>query len=164
MNADDFRYLYEYHFTENRSLWDNAVTQLSYDQFTQDVEYSHRSVQAQILHLIRVDDGWFSDLRGVPLPEPLDPAAIPDFESIRSYWDSVEQRMRGYLASLQDEMLATRPLSGEDENLLLWQVLLHVVNHGTDHRAQILRLINDLGVETISQDFVFFVYDHPYPD
>ena len=56
---------------------------------------------------------------------------------------------------------------GEDDDRLrrvrlrLWQVLLHVVNHGTDHRAQALRLLNDLGVETKSQDYVFHVYDHP---
>ena len=27
----------------------------------------------------------------------------------------------------------------------------HVVNHGTDHRAQLLRLLNELGVKTTSQ-------------
>jgi uncharacterized damage-inducible protein DinB len=41
----------------------------------------------------------------------------------------------------------------------VWQVLLHVVNHGTDHRAQILRLLNDMGVETAYQDFIFHVYE-----
>jgi uncharacterized damage-inducible protein DinB len=52
-------------------------------------------------------------------------------------------------------------LAGEDKDLILWQVLLHVVNHGTDHRAQLLRLLNDLGVETTSQDYVFYMYDNP---
>ena len=66
--------------------------------------------------------------------------------------------MRAYLAGLRDEMLFEKPLSGEDENLILWQVLLHVVNHGTDHRAQILRVLNDLDVETDAQDYVFYLY------
>jgi uncharacterized damage-inducible protein DinB len=35
-----------------------------------------------------------------------------------------------------------------------------VVNHGTDHRAQILRKLNDLGIKTAPQDFIFYVYDH----
>jgi uncharacterized damage-inducible protein DinB len=35
-----------------------------------------------------------------------------------------------------------------------------VVNHGTDHRAQLLRSLNDLGYKTTSQDFIFYVYDH----
>ena len=70
--------------------------------------------------------------------------------------------MRAYLANLRDDMLFTKPFAeGEDENLVLWQVLLHVANHGTDHRAQILRLLNDLGVETKYQDYIFYVYEHP---
>jgi uncharacterized damage-inducible protein DinB len=161
MNAEAFRHFFEYHFTENRHLWDSYITKLSLEHFTRPVEYSHGSVRDQILHLISVDDVWFSDLRGAPLPEPLDPADFPDLATIRAYWDGVEQNMRAYLAALRDEMLATRPLSGEDENLLLWQILLHVVNHGTDHRAQLLRVLHDLGLKTVSQDYIFFTYDHP---
>jgi uncharacterized damage-inducible protein DinB len=39
-------------------------------------------------------------------------------------------------------------------------VLLHVCNHGTDHRAQLLRLLNDLGVKTTAQDYIFYVYEN----
>jgi uncharacterized damage-inducible protein DinB len=60
--------------------------------------------------------------------------------------------MRAYLAALKDEMLDTWPIQEpeEDKDLLAWQVLLHVVNHGTDHRAQLLRSLNDLGLATTS--------------
>ncbi|HBY98528.1 MAG TPA: hypothetical protein DEP84_32055 [Chloroflexi bacterium] len=43
---------------------------------------------------------------------------------------------------------------------MLWQVLLHVANHSTDHRAQLLQLLNDLGAKTPSQDYIFYVYEH----
>ncbi len=161
MNTEAFRHFYAYHFAENRKIWENYVTQLSQEQFTQDVDYSHGSVRDQIFHLISVDAAWFSDLRGTAFPETLDPVKFSDYESIRTYWDQVEQDMIDYLAALDDDMLSTKPLLGEDENLLLWQVLLHVVNHGTDHRAQILRALNDLGVETSYQDYIFFVYGNP---
>jgi uncharacterized damage-inducible protein DinB len=71
--------------------------------------------------------------------------------------------MRDYLAALRDEMLFDQPIEepDEDRGLIVWQVLLHVVNHGTDHRAQLLRLLSDLGVETTSQDYIFYVYDNP---
>ena len=160
MNADAFRHFFDYHFAENRKIWDSYVTQLSHERFTQDVDYSHGSVRNQVVHLISVDDTWFSGLRGVEIPEPLDPTDFDDRESIRAHWDSVEQRMRDYLAELRDDMLFDRPLEGEDQDLILWQVLLHVVNHGTDHRAQLLRLLDDLGVKTTSQDYIFYVYDH----
>ena len=160
MNAHAFRQFYDYHFTENRTLWDRYVTQLSQEQFTRDVDYSHGSVRDQLVHLISVDDTWFSGLRGEVIPEPLNPADFPGRESIRAHWDIVEQTMRDYLAALRDEMLFDTPLDGEDKDLRLWQVLLHVVNHGTDHRAQLLRLLHDLGVKTTSQDYIFYVYDN----
>lgn len=164
MNANAFRHFYDYHFTENRKLWDRYVTQLSDEQFTRDVDYSHGSVRGQIVHLISADDTWFSGLRGVEFPEPLNPADFHDRESICAHWDIVEQNMRGYLAALRDEMLFDKPLDGEDKDLILWQVLLHVANHGTDHRAQLLRILHDLGVKTTYQDYIFYVYGHLMPD
>lgn len=162
MNARAFRHLYDYHFSENRKLWDRYVTQLSNEQFTQPVGYSHGSVRDQIVHLLDVDDVWFCELHGVEPSEPLPPANVDDRHIIRAHWDNVEQRMRDYLAELRDEMLFDQPIEEpeEDKELIVWQVLLHVVNHGTDHRAQLLRLLNDLGVETTSQDYIFYVYDH----
>lgn len=161
MNADAFRHFYDYHFAENCKIWDSYITQLSHEQFTRAVDYSLGSVRDQIVHLMSVDDTWFSGLRGFEIPEPLNPADYDDREIIRAHWDNVEQKMREYLAGLRDDMLSERPFEdGEDKDLILWQVLLHVANHGTDHRAQLLRLLNDLGVKTTSQDYIFYVYDN----
>jgi uncharacterized damage-inducible protein DinB len=160
MNANAFRHFYEYHFTENRKVWDSYIISMSDEQFTQNMGYSHGSVRNQILHLISVDDGWFGGLRDVEIPA-LNPDQFTDRKSIRAHWDDVEQNMRDYLANLRDDMLFKKPFAeGEDKNVILWQVLLHVVNHGTDHRAQILRLLNDLGVKTGHQDYIFYVYDN----
>lgn len=162
MDADAFRHFYDYHFSENRNIWDTYITQLSDEQFTQEASYSRGSVRNQVVHLMSVDDTWFSALRGVEIPDGLDPATFVDRNSIRMHWDAVEQRMRDYLAELRDDMLFEKPFAdGEDKDLILWQVLLHVGNHGTDHRAQLLRPLNDLGLKTVSQDYIFYVYDHP---
>lgn len=160
MNADAFRRYYDYHFAENRKTM-LYIDSLSQEQFTQPVDYSLGSVRNQIVHLINVDAAWFGDLRGSEIPDLLDADHADDPNAIRAYLDSVEQQMRDYLSNLWDEMLFEKPLQGEDKDLVLWQVLLHVVNHGTDHRAQILRALSDLGVKTGPQDYIFYVYDHP---
>ena len=162
MNADAFRHFYNYHFAENRKIWDRYVTPLSVEEFTQDVDYSHGSVRDQIVHLINADEVWFSELRGVEPSEPFPPATVDDRKTIRAHWDRVEQSMRDYLAELRDDMLFDKSIDEpeEDRDLILWQVLLHVVNHGTDHRAQLLRLLNDLGVKTAYQDYIFYVYEN----
>lgn len=163
MNANAFRHFYNYHFAENRNLW-GYITTLSAEQFVQSAPYSHGSVRDQIVHLINVDDIWFSELGGVEPLEPPSPAGVDDREIVRAYGDRVEQRVRAYLAALRDDMLVDTPIKepDEDKDLIVWQVLLHVINHATDHRAQTLRLLNDMGVKTVSQDYIFYVYDHPF--
>ena len=75
MNADAFRHFFDYHFNENRTIWDKYVTPLSDARFTQSVGYSHGSVRNQVLHLMSVDEAWFSGLRGVDIPDAPDPAS-----------------------------------------------------------------------------------------
>jgi uncharacterized damage-inducible protein DinB len=163
MNAAVFRHFYNYHFAQNRKIWDTLVSQISYDQFTQHVGYSHDSIRNQIVHLIEADEVWFSELKDTAPSKPLPPAAADDREMIRAHWDSIEQMMRSYLADLQDDMLFKQPIvePDDDKDLYVWQVLLHVANHGTDHRAQILRFFHDLGVKTEYQDYIFYAYGHP---
>ena len=163
MNTNAFRHFYDYHLTENRAIWDRYIAALSQEQFTQPVSYSRGSVRDQVVHLMDVDEVWFCELQGIVPSEPLPHSTADDRELIRTRWDSIEKNMRAYLAELRDDMLFTKPIKEpeEDKDLIVWQVLLHVVNHGTDHRAQILRLLNDLGLDTVSQDYIFYVYNHP---
>ena len=55
MNADAFRHFYNYHFAENRKIWDEYILPLSQEQFIQKVSYSHGSVRNHIIHLINAD-------------------------------------------------------------------------------------------------------------
>ncbi len=161
MNADAFRHLYNYHFSENRKLWEN-VASLSQEQFTQHMDYSRGSVRDQIAHLMDCDETWFSELAGLEPSSPLAPDDLDDRNILRTRWDAIEKLMRDYLANLQDDMLFSTPIQEpeDDKDLIVWQVLLHVVNHGTDHRAQLLRVLNDMGVKTTSQDYIFYVYEN----
>jgi uncharacterized damage-inducible protein DinB len=162
MNADAFRHLYDYHFSENRRLLDLA-DQLSADDFNRPVHYSHGPLRDQLIHLASVDEAWFSGLGGVQPPEAQDPQRYNDRRLLRAYFERVEQFVRAYLDGLRDEQLFERPFpEGEDHDLYLWQVLVHVVNHATDHRAQALRLLNDLGIQSGPQDYIFYAYEHPF--
>ncbi len=162
MNADAFRQFFGYHCSENRKIWVRYVAPLSYEQFIQEASYSHGSARAQIVHLMDVDEVWFSELQGVLPSEPVDATDFDDRALLRARWDRIEGMMRVYLDGLEDEMLFSKPITEpeEDKGLSVWQVLLHVANHGTDHRAQLLRLLHDLGVKTEGQDYIFYVYEH----
>ncbi|MBX3046129.1 MAG: DinB family protein [Anaerolineales bacterium] len=160
MNVEAFRTLYDYHISENRKIWQRHLAELPEEIWTQPLDYSMGSLRTQIAHLIRVDHIWFLDL-GAPMPAEEIDEQNPgkDRAALRAYWDQVEDAMRTYINSLTEETLASKPLQGEDAELAVWQVLLHVANHGTDHRAQILRALHDAGQKTGPQDLVFYLYD-----
>jgi len=111
MNANAFRQFYDDHFAENRKIWDRYISPLSDEQFMQHADYSRGSVRDQIVHLMSCDTAWFSGLRGVKIPEDLNPADFPRRGFIRSHWDNVKQNMCDYLAILRDDMLFEKPFA-----------------------------------------------------
>src|SRR5690349_22653762 len=94
MNADAFRHFYNYHFHDNRKLWDRYITPLSHEQFTQNVNYSPGSVRDQVVHIISADDTWFSQLRSTADSTSFPPVDMDDRGLIRAHWDGIEQMMR----------------------------------------------------------------------
>jgi uncharacterized damage-inducible protein DinB len=158
MNASSFRHLYDYHFTINRKIWDTCIVPLTDEQFTRPSDYSVGSVRNQVVHMLNIDDRWFSGLRGAEVPGFINPLDYPEREGVRQKWDSVEADMRAYLAELRDDMLFSQPFAGQNDPTELWQILIHVANHGTDHRAQLLALLHQLGVDTRPQDYIYFVW------
>jgi uncharacterized damage-inducible protein DinB len=156
MNAEDFRSLYEFHITRNHEIW-NCVTALSTDQFKQEINYSIGSIRNQCVHLLNVDERWFSGFYGDEVPGWYDAREYKSFEGVREKWDQVENYMRAYLKKLTDEKLQGEFMPG----VKCWQILYHVLNHGTDHRAQILAGLDSLGAPTFAQDYFFYAAGMP---
>ncbi|MFN2190268.1 MAG: DinB family protein, partial [Candidatus Promineifilaceae bacterium] len=144
MKAEDFRKLYDYHFALNRKIWDRCIDGLTKEQFKQKMDYSTGSIRNQTVHILNIDDRWFSGLRGQEIPGFINPVHLPSKERVRAKWDEVEANMKEYLDTLRDEDIH-QPF---EMGMEVWQVLFHVLNHGTDHRAQLLAMLNQLGVET----------------
>ncbi len=166
MNADAFQRLYEYHFAMNRQLW-HHVSELRTRTSTGRATTRRVRCATQVWHLMTVDEGWFTQLRSDAWPDylmPDVPQPLWSRDQIRERWDDVERRQREFLAAVTDAQLFEHPWAeGDDKDLVMWEVLFHVVNHGTDHRAQTQRLLSDLGVTTHAIDYVFFADEHPLP-
>ena len=155
MNADSIRTLYEYHFAANRKLWDTSIVPLSDEQFRQPLDYSIGSIHNQVVHLMDVEEAWFCDLRNITDHTPFTPEDWPTREVIRAQWDKVEANLRAYLDALTDEE-CNRLLEDESGYTLpKWQIMIHVLNHATDHRAQILAMLHTMGAPTFPQDMIF---------
>jgi uncharacterized damage-inducible protein DinB len=156
VNNDCIRTMIAYHHALYDRLWD-SIMHLTDEQFRQTVDYSHGSIRNHMVHVATVDARWLYGLEGRPEARRfhLDPTNYPTRQETRTLWDSTAQDMMEYVASLDDTALEKQPpgMGGP-----VWQVLLHVVNHGTDHRAQVLRILHDFGAPTFDQDLIFHVW------
>lgn len=69
--------------------------------------------------------GRLADERVRPELEPL-----PTIDELRARWEAEWAAVDGWLQTLTDGLVA-----GEHEGVPIWQLLVHVVNPGTQHRA-----------------------------
>ncbi len=146
----------EYNDALNRRLWE-SIMQLSDEQFVTEIDYSHGSIRNQMVHLAGVDGRWLRGLKELPNPRSFRPdaALYPTRQSAYELWDEVAQDLRHYVVTLDEDSLLHTPqgMGGP-----AWQVLLHVANHGTDHRAQVLRALHDFGAPTFDQDLIIYLW------
>jgi len=162
MNADSIRQLYEYTFALNDRVW-ACIDRLSDDQFVQELDYSLGSIRNQVVHWLNVDERWFARLRNAPLPAIIDGQDFPTKATVKTRWDAVRQDLQSYLASLDDATLA-KPIVYDTRRRGqmtsdAWQILIHVMNHATDHRAQILAGLHGLGAPTLEQDLMLYLWE-----
>jgi len=163
VTPEEIRTLHDYNFWTHRRVW-ACIEQLTDEQFTQHSDYSIGSIRNHVVHVMSVDERWFARLQGVEFPERLIPEAFPNRADVRAKWDTIEASMRAYLGRVTEAELSETihydiPHRGGMMHDPRWQILVHVVNHGTDHRAQILSLLHALGAPTTEQDLTFYLWE-----
>ena len=163
MNNTVFESLFAYHYSAYDQIWESAV-ELSLEQYTRESGYSLGSVRNHLVHAINVDDRWLARIQHQTPPQLMDEADYPDQASLRETWKVIAGRVSDYISALGDDELdefvdLDFPLSGGRKRNLRWQLLLHMVNHGTDHRAQILSLLHVHGAPTFEQDYILHVWE-----
>lgn len=160
MDAAMMRTLYEYNYWVRDRVWE-CCDPLTEEQFTRDLGYSWGSIHDLWVHMMSAEWIWFSRFQGTSPTHMLDAADYPTRASIREAWAKIEADAQAYLARLRDEDLGQelvyRHTSGKETHNPLWISLIHVLNHGTDHRAQVLTMVHQFGQPTIEQDLIFFI-------
>ncbi len=158
-SADMFRTLFAYDVAMWRKIWETVVT-LTPEQYNRELPYSHGSIRHQMTHVTRVSTAWLMGLTGEPNGQQykIEPDEYPAAAALRARWEEGAARTLAYVATLTDEQVGeTLPeMMGPT-----WHVLYQLVNHGTDHRAQVLAALQELGAPTFAQDLIFYLWFAP---
>lgn len=151
------RIMIEYHIGMTGRVW-GSIDQISEQQFVADDSYSRGSIRNLMVHLANTDLRWLTGLKNLPdVTRSLKKyEEYPDRPAVRGYWESVAAQLQEYVQSLDDTQLNEH---SADIAAPRWQVLLHVVNHGTDHRSTVLQQLHEFGAPTFDQDFILWLWE-----
>jgi len=168
MKPSQIQELFKYTFWAFDSVW-SAIDQINDNQFTSDLGYSHGSIRNIVVHMISSHRRWLARLNLAPAPPHLAFEAFPSRASAKAEWDRDRKEWLRYAESLTQEALDESipyliPGRTVDTETTRWRVLLHLVNHSTDHRSQILALLNtSFGISTPEQDFIIYLWQQHDP-
>jgi uncharacterized damage-inducible protein DinB len=164
MRPNEIRTVFEYNYWAFEKVWD-CVLKLSDAQFTEELDYSRGSIRNQVIHMMSATQRWIIRMNGSLMGPRL---AFEDYATraaTKAKWDELHVEALDYVKSLSEADLDVEvhwqlPDRGLDARNTRWEILLHVANHATDHRAQILAMLNQhFGIETMEQDMLFYLLE-----
>lgn len=159
MNKQDITALYRYNQWANARIL-HAAANLSPEQFLADASYPHGGLRGTLVHILFAEWIWRSRWEGESPSLRIQPDEFPTFEALRARWMQEEKCLMEYVQGLTDERLNTpfryKTTRGEPHEQVLWKVMVHVVNHGTQHRAEAAALLTDFGCSPGDVDMIYF--------
>lgn len=120
---------------------------------------AHGSMREILVHCASAEWIWRSRWNGVSPGGPLDAADFPDLATIRSRWERETQLLREKIDQLKDHELShaiTYTRRDQTASTPLWQILLQVANHGTQHRSELAAMLTILGHSPGDLDMLVF--------
>ncbi len=148
MNQNDILTLFDYNYWATARVL-KAAANLTPDQFIAPAGLSHGSVRGALTHILGAEMVWrMRCAEGTSLSALPGEEDFPTLNALRERWADEEQKMRAYLNSLSDETLNQavhyKTTKGVPHENVLWNLLVHVVNHGTQFRSEAaVALTND---------------------
>ena len=141
----------------SRKLLDLALT-LPEEETVRHIGTSHGSILKTFQHTYYADRVWLWRLEGVPPQQFEDPAPGPSLAALDRDWWPLLTRFENWVKQCEDPMkpLSYKNLKGEPYERPIWQIVLHVANHGTYHRGQAASMMRQLGHHPPSTDLIYY--------
>ncbi len=108
-----------------------------------------------MVHLASTDRRWLAGLKNLPDVGHLKFEDYSTRAAAREAFEQVAEDLDDYVNSVSADELGQNP---KDLPNPRWTFLLHMVNHGTDHRSTVLQRLHELGAPTFDQDLITWLW------
>jgi uncharacterized damage-inducible protein DinB len=138
----------------------DAAGRLTPEEQTRDLQVSYHSVMGTLQHIYYADRIWLSRLEGRVLASFQDPDPGPGLTELKEHWPVVIKGLRDFVEyapeGLIEQDLVFKRLNGDEHRVTHWKALLHIVNHATLHRGQVMAMLRQLGHVPPGTDYLFY--------
>ena len=139
MDAAEIRFLFEYDRWATRRLLE-ATRGASPEVWGATGVVGERGLGSILVHMLGAHMRWrHAFLRDAQHPAP-EEKPLPSIDELRARWDEELSVMEGWLETISDGFVAY-----VHEGIPVWQMLLHLANHGTQHRSEAALLLTAIG-------------------
>jgi len=159
MAVHDLARRYDYGYWANQKLV-GVLTQLTPEQFTQNVAGSYGSIRNTLVHTLSAEWGWLDRCGGPSRGPALKADDYPTVSSLVDQWAIVEGYAREFLGTLKDDDLLRvvefELPPGKPRQMTVGEMLEHAANHAVHHRGQVALLLRVLGHTPGNVDLLFY--------
>jgi uncharacterized damage-inducible protein DinB len=147
------RALYDYNHWATERVLDTAA-QLTPEQWLALGTAGRGSVRDTLVHLVSAQNRWLAWWDGSHSAEDanrlrLDPTDYPDLAAVRAVWAASDEAIQAFVNGLSDaeaeRVFSATLQDGRVFRLALWKMVLHVANHGTQHRSEVAARLTSFG-------------------
>ena len=155
MDLDSIKTLYDYNYwARDRIL--GASEGMTDEEYRKPTGFTYDGLHSILAHALAAEDVWATRFRGEELRGLFPESEVDTLAKLKQRWSLEEARMREYLDGLTEarleEDLVFRQRDGSERSTPLWLLLIHVVNHGTQHRSEAAEALTMIGRSPESLD------------
>ncbi len=151
--------LYSYHVWANQKLI-NHIESLSEGLLSRKFNSVFSSIGETFGHMYSVDSAWFQRIQGKS-PSQFSTKIFDDLTEMKKLFASQQSEIQSFLNDVDVEKIVTyQNTKGVPFQNPIYQIVQHMVNHGTYHRGNIASLIRESGHEGVSTDYIFFLREN----
>jgi uncharacterized damage-inducible protein DinB len=124
--------------------------------------YGGGSLHALLAHLVASERNWLARWQGDAEARVDGPKAWPTVAAVRAAWEEARAGRARFFAELDEARLRAacryrRNSPPVLEERPLWQLVLHVFNHSTHHRAEAAAILTTVGHAPESVDLIDYI-------